>query len=62
MPTNARSKVVTRKYDAYVVAAHANERLFGVGFGDGYGNERLDQYRGDGIHRRQHRELDCSIQ
>lgn len=31
-----RAKVVTRKYDAYVVAAHANERLFGVGFGDGH--------------------------
>ncbi len=30
-----RAKVVTRRYDAYVVAAHANGRLFGVGFGDG---------------------------
>ena len=34
-----RAKVVTRKYDAYVVSAAANGRLFGVGFGDG--NVRL---------------------
>ena len=34
-----RAKVVTRKYDAYVVAASANGRLFGVAFGDG--NVRL---------------------
>lgn len=35
----ARAKVITRKYDAYVVAASANGRLFGVAFGDG--NVRL---------------------